>query len=155
VQCDLAQVIHGTMFEGGSPATLLVFQFCFVPLGNHRRFKTAEITITFSAGDVQAISPVNTWTTLRSQVQQEISHSISPALEASFGPAKSTVGYTWQFKENREIEGHSRVVGLVHALGKVSARQKKRKNTVVWSLHENEQTSSGIPSFMQAAALLK
>ena len=155
VQCDLSQIIHGTMVDEGSPATLLVFQFAFVPLGHHRRFKMANITITFSAGHVHSISPSNTWTTMRSAKRQELSHSISPGLEAAFGPGKAAVGYTWQFKEEMEVEGHSRVVGLVQTLGQAGTGTKKRKNTVVWALYENEQTSSGIPSFLQTAALLK
>lgn len=57
VQCDLDQIIHGTMVDGGVPATLAVLQFAFVPRGTKRRFKEAEITITFSSGEVHAITP--------------------------------------------------------------------------------------------------
>ena len=115
VQCDLAQVIHGTWVEGGSPATLVVFQFAFVPRSNRRRFKEAEISISFSAGDVQAITPENTWATLQSEKQEELSHSLSPGLEAAFGPVNATMGYTWEMSESKTVEGRASVVGLTQA----------------------------------------
>ncbi|KAI1458769.1 hypothetical protein F4805DRAFT_113710 [Annulohypoxylon moriforme] len=155
VQCDLSQIIHGTMVEGGSPATLLVFQFAFVPRSNKRRFEEAEITITFSAGSVQAITPSNTWATLQSEKERELSHSVSPGLEAAFGPGKATVGYTWQLKESKTIESHSSVVGTTHTLGQARTEAKPRVNTVFWGLYENPDTKSGIPSFIQTAVLLK
>ncbi|KAF2964116.1 hypothetical protein GQX73_g9460 [Xylaria multiplex] len=154
VQCDLAQVIHGTSIEGGTPATLMVFQFAFVPRGNYRRFKEAEITISFSAGNVHSIVPNMTHATLLSEKQRELSHSVNPGLEAAFGPAKATVGYTWELKESSVIEGHSSVIGVLQQRGQ-DARTRARKNTVFWGLYENPQTSSGIPSFIQTAVLLK
>ncbi|KAL7821822.1 hypothetical protein V8C26DRAFT_391044 [Trichoderma gracile] len=155
VQCDLVQVIHGTMSEGGSPATLLVFQFAFVPRGNHRRFKEVEINITFSAGEVSDITPKGTWATLQSETQQELTHNVSPGLEAGFGPAKATMGYTWELKETQMIQGRSSVVGTVHSLRQAGKSTRQRVNNIFWGLFENPQTKSGIPSFMQAAVLLK
>ena len=155
VQCDLAQVIHGTWVKGGSPATLVVFQFAFVPRSNRRRFKEAEISISFSAGDVQAITPENTWATLQSEKQEELSHSLSPGLEAAFGPVNATMGYTWEMSESKTVEGRASVVGLTQALGQTGSMTRARKNTVFWGLYENPQTDSGIPSFMQTAVLLK
>ncbi|XXH01221.1 hypothetical protein Hte_007575 [Hypoxylon texense] len=153
VQCDITQIIHGTTMEGGSPATLAVFQFAFVAQGE-RRFKQAEITITFSAGDVQAITPSNTYATLRSEKERELSHSVSPGLEAAFGPGKATMGYTWQLKESMTQESYSKVVGLRRMLGQGNS-MNKRTNAVFWGLYENPATESGIPSFLQAAMLLK
>ncbi|TFB02552.1 hypothetical protein CCMA1212_005149 [Trichoderma ghanense] len=155
VQCDLVQVIHGTMSEGGSPATLLVFQFAFVPRGNRRRFKEVEINITFSAGEVSEITPKGTWATLQSEKQQELTHSVSPGLEAGFGSAKATMGYTWELKETQTIQGRSSVVGSRHSLMQAGNSTRRRMNNIFWGLYENPQTKSGIPSFMQAAALMK
>ncbi|UKZ77173.1 hypothetical protein TrVFT333_004892 [Trichoderma virens FT-333] len=155
VQCDLAQIIHGTMSEGGTPATLIVFKFKFIPRDNRRRFKNAEITIEFSAGEVFNITPNGTWMTLQSETQQELSHSVDPSLEAGFGPATATLGYTWQLKKNTTVEGHCTVVGYTMALKQTRSMTKARQNTIFWVLRENPQTKSGIPSFMQAAALLK
>ncbi|OIW30487.1 hypothetical protein CONLIGDRAFT_679269 [Coniochaeta ligniaria NRRL 30616] len=157
VQCDMAQVVHGTMVEGGSPATLIVFQFVFLPRSNARRFKEATITITFSAGNVEKATPNNTWAMLRSSKEQKISHSVSPSLEAAFGPGKATMGYTWQLEESIEVEGYAKVEGLKRALGQSTSIGPKRTNTVIWTLRENntKQIKSGIPSFVQTAVLLK
>jgi len=94
IQSDITKVIHGTMRPDGPPATLIVFQFAFVPYGNYNRFKKAEVIITFSTGQVHSISPNNTWTTLPSEKQQECSHTISPSLEASLGPVKAATTYS-------------------------------------------------------------
>ncbi|KAF3074947.1 hypothetical protein CFAM422_002629 [Trichoderma lentiforme] len=155
VQCNIAQTIHGTMSEGGEPATLIVFQFAFMPRDKSQRFKKAEITISFSAGEVTKITPDGAWVTFQSETQQELSHSINPGLEAGIGPAKATVGYTWQLKKNTSIEGYSTVSGCTQMRRQSGSIRKARKNTILWALQENEQTKSGIPSFMQAAALLK
>ncbi|KAK3368167.1 hypothetical protein B0H63DRAFT_487889 [Podospora didyma] len=124
------------------------------PRGNRRRFKEAEITIAFSAGDVQSIALSRTWATFQSEKQRELTHSVSPSLEAAFGPGKATLGYTWQLKESSSVEGHSSVVGFIQTLGQAGSA-RKRANTVFWGLYENPQTESGILSFMQTAVLLK
>ncbi|ROW10102.1 hypothetical protein VMCG_02078 [Cytospora schulzeri] len=153
VQCDLAQITHGTVKEGGSPATLIVFQFIFLPRGKHRRFQNAEITIQFSAGDVQRITPDNKWTMSQSETQQELSHSVSPGLEAGFGASKATIGYTWELKESQTIEDHAAAWGFKQSLNQASS-VRKRMNTVVWGFSENAKTKNGIPSFVQTAVLL-
>ncbi|KAK4083566.1 uncharacterized protein Triagg1_1228 [Trichoderma aggressivum f. europaeum] len=155
VQCDLPQITHGTMSDGGAPATLIVFQFAFMPRDNRKRFKKATITIRFSDGEVTNITPDGSWATFQSETQQELSHSVNPTLEAGIEIAKATVGYTWQLKKNTTIEGHSTVLGCTQTLGQSSSTRKARKNAILWVLQENPQTKSGIPSFMQAAALLK
>ncbi|KAI0465891.1 hypothetical protein F4859DRAFT_507736 [Xylaria cf. heliscus] len=155
VQCDLAQVIHGTTVEGGTPATLMVFQFAFVPRGNRRRFEEAEVTISFSAGNVHSITPNKRHATLLSQKQRELSHSVNPSLEAAFGPAKATAGYTWELKETSVIERYSSIVGIIQQQGQNASTTRARKNTVFWGFYENTATSSGIPSFIQTAVLVK
>lgn len=155
VKCDITQAVHGTMFEDGSPATLAVFQFAFVPRGNNRRFKEVEITITFSAGELHDIAPQHVWAMFRSEKEQELSHAVSPGLEAGFGPGKATLGYTWQRKETKTIEDQARVEGLKRALAQGRGYGRKRMNTAFWGLYENKQTESGVPSFMQTAVLLK
>ncbi|KAB5546850.1 hypothetical protein GE09DRAFT_193041 [Coniochaeta sp. 2T2.1] len=158
VQCDMAQVIHGTMTKGGSPATLVVFQFVFLPRSNSRRFKNATIIIEFDGGcNVEKITPHNSWAMLKSKKEQKISHSISPSLEAAFGPGKASMGYTWQLEESIELEGFARIEGMTRSLGQSASFGEKRINTVMWTLRENntKQVKSGIPSFVQAAVLLR
>ncbi|UKZ61338.1 uncharacterized protein TrAtP1_002604 [Trichoderma atroviride] len=153
VQCDLVQAVHGFLYSD-QPATLAVFQFGFVPRGNNRRFKEVKVTLTFSAGDVKAITPSNTWAIFKSKTEREVSHSVNPNLEASCGPGKGSLGYTWQLKKTDKIKGHARVEGIMRTQGH-SSRRGGRKNTVFWGLYENKAIKSGIPSFMQTAVLLK
>ncbi|KAJ0382587.1 hypothetical protein COL922a_012238 [Colletotrichum nupharicola] len=113
IQWDMTKVVHGKLKPDGPPATLIVFQFVFLPHGSNNRFKNTTITVTFSAGKVLKISPDNQWTTLPSERQQERSHTISPGIEAALGPAKATTSYTWQQKETETIKGHAKVTGEI------------------------------------------
>lgn len=81
--------------------------------------------------------------------------SVSAGLEAGFGPAKATMGYTWELKKTQMIQGHSSVVGSRHSLGQAGTSGRPRVKNIFWGLYENPQTNSGIPSFMQTAVLLK
>ncbi|KAI0182393.1 hypothetical protein EV127DRAFT_324113, partial [Xylaria flabelliformis] len=154
VQCDMTRVIHGAMDDGEVPATVIVFQFVFLPRSNKRCFKEVHITITLSAGHIKEITPYRNYHMLRSSKEQTLSHSLSPSLEAAFGPAKATMGYTWQRDENTELEDYTEVEGVMKQLGQNKIVGKKRTNTVIWTLRENASIKSGIPSFMQAAILL-
>jgi hypothetical protein len=157
IQCDMTKVVHGTLNSGGPPATLVVFQFAFLPHGNNHRFKNAQITVTFSAGKVHSISPENEWTTLPSEKQQERTHTISPSIEAALGPAKATTAYTWQRKETETIKGYAKVTGAIKSLGQSGGfgMKKRRKNTAFWGLYEDEQARTGIPSLLQTAVLVE
>lgn len=156
IQCDMINVVHGTLNSDGPPATLIVFQFAFLPHGNNHRFKQAEITVTFSAGKVRRISPDNEWTTLPSERQQERSHTVSPSIEAALGPAKAATAYTWQRKETETIKGYAKVTGAIKALGQHRGLGlKKRKNTAFWGLYEDERAKTGIPSLLQTAVVLE
>lgn len=155
VQANMAQVVHGTMVEDGSPATLVVFQFAFVPRGNNRRFKEVEITMTLCAGELHFIAPQGTWAAFRSEKEQELSHSVSPGMEATVGLGNATLGYTWQLKETKKIESHARITESVRSLGHRSSPGRKWPNTAFWGMYENKQTRSGTPSFLQTAVLIK
>ena len=48
-------------------------------------------------------------------------------------------------------ENGARITGAIRALGP----DKSRKNTVTWTLLENPDTNSGIPTLLQTAILLK
>ena len=152
LQCDMAHVVHGTTVAEGSLATLVVFQFTFAARSPDRRFKEAQIEITFSeAATVDKIEPNGQFAAGKSTIEQEVSHTISPTLAAQFGPANATMGYTWQRTEKQNVEGAIRVGGMNLSRGTTN----NRKNHVLWTLDENAQTNKGIPSFLQAAVLLK
>lgn len=155
VLCNLTQVIHGTLEENGSAATLAVFQFAFVPRGSNRRFEKIEIDIAFSSGVVCGICPSGESRIFRSEEQHELTRSISPELEAGVGAAKATLGFSWDFTVSRTVASYARVNGLILATGgRAGGHRTGRKDTAFWGLYENPQSKSGIPSFMQTAVLL-
>jgi hypothetical protein len=57
VLVNMIQVNHGTLMEGGSPATLIVMKFQFLPTGNHRRFKVVKAMMKFSKGSNSGTNP--------------------------------------------------------------------------------------------------
>ncbi|KAM7192134.1 hypothetical protein V8F20_008969 [Naviculisporaceae sp. PSN 640] len=159
LKCDITTVVNGTLSRNGHPATLIVFQFAFLARGNNHRFKSVEITITFSSGKIRSISPDNEWATLPSEKVQEISHTVSPSLEAAFGPVKAATFYAWQHKETQTLRGYAKVTGMIRSTGHHSRgkRRKKEKNSVIWGLYEDPQARprTGIPSFLQSAVLVE
>ena len=155
VQSDLTQVVHGTMSAKGAPATLAVFQFTFLPRVPRVRFKEVRIVLTFSAGEVHGIAPRYAEPISRSEKLREVSHAISPNIAATFGTASASTGYTWQLKDSQTVKANGKVQGLKKAIGQHTYGARKRMNTAVWELSENEQTESGIPSFVQTAVLLQ
>ena len=158
VLADMIQVNHGTLVEGGSPATLIVMRFEFQPLGNYRRFKSVNAKMTFSKGansttapEVLNITPKGVWSILPSNIPEETSHSISPSIEGGGGPLNVKAAYTWQFKKTVDKENSAKITGIIRALGS----DRSKKNTAIWTLSENPDTNSGIPTLLQTAILLK
>ncbi|CAK7214012.1 hypothetical protein SBRCBS47491_001995 [Sporothrix bragantina] len=155
-QCYVEAVVHGSLTpdQFSEPATLLILQFAFCPRSRSRRFRDVAITLTFTAGTELVIQPSNRWKTGTSSIDRERSHTISPSLEGAVGPATGTLSYEWKQTDSRKIEDHIWIEGLVKAL---EDRPDGRRvpDSAVWELHENKQTSSGVPSFFRTAVLLK
>ena len=158
VLADMIQVNHGTLVEGGSPATLVVMRFEFQPLGNYRRFKSVNAKMTFSKGaksttapEVLDITPKGVWSILPSKIPEETSHSISPSIEGGGGLLNAKAAYTWQFKKTVDKENSAKITGIIRALGS----DRSKKNTAIWTLSENPDTESGIPTLLETAVLLK
>lgn len=158
VQSRLAHVCHGTLIEGGDPATLIIMLFIFQPKSNNSRFKRATITMIFSAGsdatdapEVYNISPYGEFPLYLSERTEEVTHAFKPSLEGSAGPLKAAMGYEWSFKSTEQKQSRATISGLMRPNLGGSARYHR----VVWDLSENGSTKSGIPSLFQAAILLK
>ncbi|KAK1764350.1 hypothetical protein QBC33DRAFT_595745 [Phialemonium atrogriseum] len=139
VKCDKVEIVHGSMVVGGSPATLVVFQFAFVPRARTARFKSAEIILKFSVGEVYAITHEHTFVIMKSTKTHEVSHNVSPSIEA---------------KDTLTLADHARIQGNKRTLLDRSG-QKRPSNSVIWSLSENGDTESGIPHLLQTALLLR
>ena len=150
VQCAMSHICHGTWVPRGSPATLIVMQYVFLPFGHNRRFKSAEITMTFLPGgnstvdpEVMAMSPEGKYGILPSKKIDQVSHMINPSITATVGLAEAGVGYQWQHKTTIDREKSAEVNGI-----------KLKKNVAFWALYENPDTQT-MPTFLQTAILLK
>ncbi|MCJ1394258.1 hypothetical protein MMC18_007136 [Xylographa bjoerkii] len=150
VQCGMSHICHGTWVPQGSPATLIVMQFVFLPFGQNRRFQSAEITMTFSPGrnstvspEVMALSPEGKYGILPSIKTDEVSHMINPTIKATMGLAEAGVDYQWQHKTSIDREKSATVSGI-----------KLKKNVAFWALYENPDTQT-MPTFLQTAVLLR
>ena len=156
---DMIEVIHGTLNEGGSPATRIVMRFRFQPGDkNHRRFKSATIKMAFLKGDesvagpkISKIAPNGVFSLFPSETQVETSHTVNANLQAGSAPVSATGGYAWQLKKNQTKESSARLTGAARAL----APDRSRDNTAVWTLLENPETKSGIPTLLETAILLE
>jgi hypothetical protein len=145
VQCDMTKVAHGTMSNGGTPAMLAVFEFVFLPRGATKRFLEAEIEIAFSERQLARIAPKGMWGTLKSEMEREVTHTVSPSVEVGVDPVKTSLGYTWELKETSARVGYANLRGaMLH-----------KKTTALWGLSENTQTKSGLPSLLRKAVLLE
>lgn len=159
LQANMTQVTHGSLVNGGSPASLIILQFEFQPKFNNKRFKSVEVTITFKDGEsgsgvypeILDISPKGTWGLMKSRKKTKVSHAVKPGLEAGGGPFKAKLGYEWQLKTTSSQENHATVIGIITGLG----ADRAKKNTVTWNINENPDTKKGIPTHVQAAILLK
>jgi hypothetical protein len=140
VQAQLAHICHGTMSPSGVPATLLVMLFAFQPRGHNKRFKSVEITMTFSGDanvgvggvkpEVYGISPLHEWSIFPSEKTEEVSHSINPTIQGSVGPVTGSVGYQWQFKQTQKSEDRAIVFGLMRP----SRTTNSTNDTAFWGL---------------------
>jgi hypothetical protein len=155
---DMTDVTHGTLTKDGDPATLIVMKFQFVTGKNHRRFKTAEITATFSGVDatdtgpgVLDIAPYGTWSMLPSKTTFEEINKVNVGAQGGIPVATGNVGYEWQLKEVLEKENTARLTGAIRLLG----RDNPPRNTAIWTLLENPDTEKGIPTLLHTAILLK
>ncbi|KAN0074243.1 hypothetical protein V8E54_008180 [Elaphomyces granulatus] len=176
VLVDTIQVNHGTLMEGGSPATLIVMKFQFLPTGNHRRFKVVKAMMKFSKGWSRLdIAPKGAWSFLKSKTPEEISHEVSPLklayqwiLKQTFLESKTPeevnhevspsieggglkLACKWILKKTKVEENSAVITGVIRALG----WDRSKANTAVWMLEENDATKSGIPTLVQTAILLE
>ncbi|KAH6851064.1 hypothetical protein B0I37DRAFT_127793 [Chaetomium sp. MPI-CAGE-AT-0009] len=161
VQADLIAAIHGKAIDKeapkGAPATLVVTDFWFIPGKHSRRFTWAKITFTFQGENGAAgpavvnMAPKGHYSLHPMPVQVEKERSIGLSLEAPIGPVTPGVSVQWGLKTAYEKTDQVSLSGFTRTLG----RDFGPKNSAVWTLAENATTSSGIPTRLRTAVLLK
>jgi hypothetical protein len=141
VTCELLPAIHGQYTpDSYSPASLVIFDFSFLPTKHARRFLEAEISVIFADEERGG--------QLYDPEVKEI--SFSPSGQASYLSMFPTT-------RRQEVARGVQVLGGGGAFGaslRVRGRGKGGHNAAEWSLLENSSTRSGIPTFFRAAVLL-
>ncbi|KAI0440207.1 hypothetical protein F4803DRAFT_528227 [Xylaria telfairii] len=156
VLADMEIVVHGTM-SNGTPATLIVMSFAFLPGRNGKRFKSAEIKMTFTRGhssrsspNVEKISPEYSWGVNATKVKVDMNQQLTGNLQAGVGPVTATVGYQGQLTKSYDATKCARVEGARRTLG----RDRSSKNSATWKVYENPTTCDGIPTLLKTVILL-
>jgi hypothetical protein len=157
---EMPDVAHGTLSPEGDPATLIVLKFKFLPNEIDRRFRSAHITVTFLDADanskdlaptVQDIAPDGAWSLL--PFKKHIEVTTTGSVGGVIGPPGITIntGMQYQYKMIEDKDNCAKLFGTTRVLG----RTWGPKNAVTWTLLENTDTKSGIPTWLQGAILLK
>jgi hypothetical protein len=165
VTCELLPAIHGQYTpDSYSPASLVIFDFSFLPTKHARRFLEAEISVIFAdeerGGQLYdpevkeiSFSPsgqasyLSMFPTTR---RQEVARGVQVLGGGGAFGASLTAGFFWELSETKQSEDAAALV----ARKRVRGRGKGGQNAAEWSLLENSSTRSGIPTFFRAAVLL-
>ncbi|KAH8585407.1 hypothetical protein B0O99DRAFT_530958 [Bisporella sp. PMI_857] len=168
----LFHVVHGTMSTKNSdnePATLIVFEWLFVPGRLGHRFREVEIDITFSAygcrpgisprDDLSAFTPEvksvapdmpiiscvsERGVTMESSMKEALSVGYTPYV--SFSPEKArTVTEVTERTDYRFIAGYPAFV----------ENTRGAPNSLHWTLRENAPRETGTPHCVRTAVLLR
>ncbi|XXH01491.1 hypothetical protein Hte_007851 [Hypoxylon texense] len=156
VLADLETVVHGTLTPDGTPATLLVLKFSFHPGRKGKRFKSAEIKMTFHRGhgsakspNVHKIAPDGAWGVEPIEVGFGVDHGPKVNLDSGQGPS---IGYEGHFTKNYGKKTYARVEGARRSFGRDRSADK---NSATWNLYENDVTKDGIPTLLKTAVLIE
>lgn len=155
VRCKSREIIHGGLTpDSEDNATLLVYDLYLDTTRRSRRILSAALEFEFSssepgtpAPEVQAIAPDGRIVLLPSSLEESVMHGTE--LNASAGQI-ATLGASakWEKTVSRTRTDDARVTGHIFSddYGKGVGAS--------WTLHENAQLKSGVPSFMRFAILL-
>jgi hypothetical protein len=161
VQADLVSSIHGK--HNGTPATLIITDFWFMPGKKARRFTWAMVTFKFDSMDakdggagglgptVAEIAPKGHFSLHPKQKHVERNFKIGLSAQAPVGPVSPGVAIDWSLAESYDEENEITLGGI----SMLEGRDFGGKNTARWTLGENEMVKSGIPTRLRTAILLE
>ncbi|KAI1362880.1 hypothetical protein F5Y08DRAFT_258090 [Xylaria arbuscula] len=158
LRARLVSVTHGDYTPNGDAATLLVFEFDFLSMKQSRRFKTANITLTFEDAsgnlrnrpEVVAIAPAGKFFINKTIDKRDVKQSVNTSLNGSFAGIGGSVGYVWDMSQTKEADHATTLVGTKRLFADWG-----KDNGVRWNLEEDGVKSAGIPTFLRAAVLLR
>jgi len=161
VRASLAAVIHGLDNEDGHPASLIIFNFDFLPVKAEVRFKHAAIAIQFSYQDadegpidpqVVNMAPYGLFRLEAASTSIETTITAAPGVTgglAHLGPVSASASFEQSIV--REVKDFATITGWKG----VRDRNSGESNTAEWALSENTRTRSGIATHLTAVVLLR
>lgn len=158
IQCVSLDVIHGKFGTGSTAfATLIVLKFWFDKRRIGRRISSADICLEFSGMDpegerpeVYAITPHERAALVPSVTHEEVMKEGTLHAGVNVHGAESSGNYTWRKTVTQDNHDATIVTGSIDLEGPWG-----EPNCASWTLLENEQKKTGVPSTLQVAVLLK
>lgn len=161
MKIKLAEVHHGSMIyeEKRSAATLLLFEIRFQSSLQKRRFVSASVTLEFfDQGGVArrhphvvGCAPDRMHWLNKSTINRKTEYGASLGGKAGAEIAGVDASVNWKVEEEKPLKFHATVTGITD----FSDGHNGDENKAVWTMEENDNEESGIPSFLQAAVLLR
>ncbi|KFA70870.1 hypothetical protein S40288_09924 [Stachybotrys chartarum IBT 40288] len=143
-----------------SEATLLLFHIHFQSRLQDRRYKSVLVRFEFldKTGDerrhheVYKFAPARTHWLRKTTYNKTTTYGASLKASSGGGPAGGEAGVHWQTETAKTVNSKAVIVGK----STLSAgKERDGANAVEWSMEENKGESDGVPTFLQAAVLLK
>lgn len=158
----LDELHHGTMVhdDENCQATLLLFEFRFLSRLQDHRYQSAKITFEFldKEGEshrdpaVVALAPDRMHWLNKTTYARTTGYRASASATAGVGVAGGKLGVHWDVEQTEQKRFKATLTG---SPGRTRGKMGD-ENAVTWTMEENKNGSKeGIPSFLQAAVLLK
>ncbi|KAL7897255.1 hypothetical protein HDV63DRAFT_390379 [Trichoderma sp. SZMC 28014] len=166
LQTRIDRIVHGTETLNGHPATLIVFGFRFHGISKKRRFKEANITITFQDAkkknkadpEVIALWPNGDFTLGKStKIGVEDSKGYELGVDVTGGGGLIDAGghatLKWERAQSYTTTDRSELTGSI--LLNTAIRKHGPNNAIRLTISENVTAASGIIKDLRAAVLLR
>ncbi|KAI1122611.1 hypothetical protein F5Y10DRAFT_253764 [Nemania abortiva] len=156
-KAKLMSGIHGTLRQGGDPASLLIFEF---DLTHHdTQFKSATIKITFEDGtgpsafdpEVYNISPRGFCALDRKTDSKEVTHGADAAINANpISAIGLNLAYHWTMSGNTQKSHFATLNGMSRRV-----KGTGEETRAMWVMKEDPVEHGGIPTFLRTAVVLR
>ncbi|MCJ1325705.1 hypothetical protein MMC10_002368 [Thelotrema lepadinum] len=159
VNCLLMDVVHGYYSaDGDDLCSVIIFKFRFETLSNSHRIKKVEAQVTFAAMNKEDPQPVvedmypEGSFSVQPQTQHETLHTSGGG---KIGANAAGIEVGADLKRDKTVEKDATDAIKVSGSTFIEGRDYGKPNSAWWTLRENKQSKSGVPTSMQAAILLK
>jgi len=162
MRISLVEVHHGKMTHEGDPwlASLLVFEMRFQSKLQERRYQSVEVTLEFFDKDgnnrrnplVVRMAPDRMHWLDKTTYDRTAKYGASLDIKASAPMVSGGPSVHWDVEEKKQPKFKATVTGEPHSS---RGSNLNGENAVTWSMQENKDQTTGIPTFLQASVLLK